>query len=99
MVYHPDPEDFWRWTCAGLKEAVEREGLEVLRFEGIMGLSASGLQLVQDGLMPRLPKRLRPGFAYLMQKTIAFADRHESPTSRETNALVFALVAQRPVTA
>jgi SAM-dependent methyltransferase len=96
MVYHPDPQDLWRWTCAGLREVVEREGLRILRFEGIMGLPASGLQFVQDGFRHRLPGRLRPGFTYLMQKTIAFVDRREPPWARDTNALVFALVAEKP---
>ncbi|HEY1523454.1 MAG TPA: class I SAM-dependent methyltransferase [Solirubrobacteraceae bacterium] len=96
MVYHPDPVDFWRWTCAGLREAVEREGLRIVRFEGIMGLRASGLQLVQDGFLYRVPTRLRGPFAYLMQRTIAFVDRHEPAESRDMNALVFALVAEKP---
>src|SRR3954447_26517549 len=50
MVYHPDPVDYWRWTCAGLQRAVRGAGFEVRRFEGIMGLAATGLQLVQDAL-------------------------------------------------
>lgn len=96
MVYHPDPVDLWRWTCAGLRESVEREGLVVVRFEGIMGVAASGLQLVQDGLLYRIPERLRRPFAYVMQRAIAFADRHEPPDSRDMNALVFGLVAEKP---
>jgi len=96
MVYHPDPVDLWRWTSAGLREVVERAGLTVVRFEGIMGLRASGLQLFQDGLLYQLPRRLRPAFAYVMQRAIAFVDRHEAPQSRDTNALVFALVAEKP---
>jgi hypothetical protein len=31
-----------------------------------------------------------------MQRAIAFADRHESSEARDMNALVFALVAERP---
>lgn len=96
MVYHPDPVDLWRWTGAGLREAVERTGLRVIRFEGIMGLTATGLQFFQDGLYFRLSPRIRPAFAYVMQKAVAIADRHESAASRNANALVFALVAQKP---
>jgi SAM-dependent methyltransferase len=95
MVYHPDPVDLWRWTCAGLREAVERERLQVLRLEGIMGLLATGLQFVQYGLLPRVPSRLRGAFAYVMQRLIAFVDRHEPSKLRDTNALVFALVAEK----
>jgi SAM-dependent methyltransferase len=96
MVYHPDPEDLWRWTCAGIREAVERQGLRIVRFEGIMGLGASGLQLAQDAFLFRLPRGLRRPFAYVMQSLIAAVDRHESQESKDRNALVFALVAERP---
>lgn len=96
MVYHPDPVDLWRWTGAGLREAVERAGLRIVRFEGIMGLPASGLQFVQDGFYHRLPRRLQPAFAYLMQSLIMLADRHETQDSRDLNALVFGLVAEKP---
>jgi hypothetical protein len=96
MVYHPDPVDLWRWTCAGLREAVTRAGFSILRFEGIMGLAASGLQLVQDSFFPRAPAWLRPAFALVMQTLIARVDRHESKDSRDRNALVFGLVAEKP---
>lgn len=99
MVYHPDPVDLWRWTGAGLREVVARQGLMVVRFEGIMGLPAAGLQFVQDAYIWRLPRRLRPAFAYVMQSVISAMDRRESPDRRALNALVFALVAEKPVTA
>ncbi len=96
MVYHPDPVDLWRWTSAGIREAIERAGMRVVCFEGIMGLTASGLQLVQDGIRYRLPARLRPAFCAAMQTLVAVADRHESDESRNRNALVFALIAEKP---
>jgi hypothetical protein len=95
MVYHPDPVDYWRWTCAGLQRAVEEAGFEVERFEGIMGLAATGLQLIQDSLYYRLPPRLRPALALCLQSLIKLADRFEGGESRRLNALVFALVAQK----
>jgi SAM-dependent methyltransferase len=96
MTYHPDPVDLWRWTCAGLREAVARSGLEVVRFEGIMGLTATGFQFVQDGLLYRLPRRLRPLFAGAMQGLVMIADRREPDEIRDRNALVFALIAEKP---
>ena len=96
MVYHPDPEDYWRWTCAGLHRAVEQAGLEVERFEGVMGLTATGLQLVQDAWYWRLPRPLRPVLALFFQTAIRIAERLESRESRDLNALVFALVARKP---
>jgi SAM-dependent methyltransferase len=96
MVHHPDPVDLWRWTCEGLREAVSRSGLEVVRFEGIMGLTATALQLLQDAVYYRLPARLQPMLAFLVQSLIGFADRHEPVDSRDRNALVFALIASKP---
>jgi len=95
MAYHPDPNDYWRWTCAGLRRAVVTAGFEVERFEGIMGLGASGVQLFQDSVYPRLPGPLRNVFALLMQSLVALLDRFDGPERRRQNALVFALVARR----
>lgn len=96
MVYHPDPVDLWRWTGAGLEQAVRNAGLEVERVEGIMGLGATGLQLVQDAYYWRLPALLRPAFAFVVQLLARLADRAETAEGRRMNALVFAVVARKP---
>jgi SAM-dependent methyltransferase len=95
MVYHPDPVDLWRWTCAGLERAVSEAGFEVVRFGGVMGLAATGIQLFQDAVYYRLPKPLRALLALCAQGLISIADRIESPESKSRNALVFALVAEK----
>lgn len=96
MVWHPDPVDYWRWTCEGLRRAVTDAGFEVRRFEGIMGLAASGLQLFQDGVLWKLPTPLEPPVALLMQTVITALDRLTSRESKRLNALVFAVIAERP---
>jgi SAM-dependent methyltransferase len=96
MVYHPDPDDYWRWTCAGLRRAVGEAGLEVERFDGVMSLGATGLQLVHDAGYWRLPRAVRPLFSLIMQTLIRIADRIATPESRRVNALVFAVVARKP---
>jgi SAM-dependent methyltransferase len=95
MVYHPDPVDYWRWTCAGLERIVIEAGFELVRFEGIMGLAATGLQLFQESVYYRLPRLLRAPLALLIQTLIGIADRVQGAESRRLNALVFALVAER----
>jgi SAM-dependent methyltransferase len=97
FIYHPDPVDLWRWTCEGLQRAVREAGFEVNRFEGIIGLLPTGLQLVQDATYWKLPRLLRPFFALVMQSLITFTDRLHDPRSRAMNAQVFALIAQKPV--
>ena len=96
MVWHPDPVDHWRWTSGGLRHAVEQAGFEVVRFEGVVGLMATGLQLVQDGAIYSMPRLLRKPFAFVMQWLIAVADRLQSAENRRMNALVFALIAEKP---
>jgi SAM-dependent methyltransferase len=96
FVYHPDPDDYWRWTSAGLRRQVSAVGFEIERFEGIIGLLATGLQLAQDAVYWRLPKILRAPTAFVMQSLIALADRLQGAESRRLDASVFALVARKP---
>jgi SAM-dependent methyltransferase len=96
MVYHPDPVDYWRWTGEGLQRAVREAGFEVERVEGIMGLAATGFQLVQDAFYYRVPRFLRPALALVLQTLAALADRVESREGRRLNAMVVALVARKP---
>jgi SAM-dependent methyltransferase len=96
FVYHPDPDDYWRWTCAGLRRAVGEAGFEIERFEGVIGLLALGLQLTQDSIYFHLPRVIRPLFAFVMQSMIALADRLQGAGSKRLNASVFVLVARKP---
>lgn len=96
FVYHPDPDDYWRWTCAGLRRVVEEAGFEVIRFEGIIGLLPTGLQLVQDAIYWHLPRPLRAPFALVMQALMSVSDRLHSPGSRELNSQVFGVIAEKP---
>ena len=96
MYYHPDPVDYWRWTCAGLQKAVTEAGLEVVRFEGIMGLAATGLQMVQEAFYYRLPRPLARLLALVLQTLARVADRAEKRELRDLNAMVFAVVAEKP---
>jgi SAM-dependent methyltransferase len=96
FIYHPDPIDHWRWTCAGLRHVVEDAGFRVVRFEGIIGLVATGLQLIQDATYYRVPHLFRPAYAFVMQGLCVIADRVQKQSSRDLNAQVFGLVAEKP---
>lgn len=95
FVYHPDPDDYWRWTSAGLRRALTDAGFEVIRFEGVIGLMATGIQLVQDSVYHRLPRWLRPVVALLMQGLVAIADRVQGRRSRSLNAAVFVAIGRK----
>jgi SAM-dependent methyltransferase len=95
MVYHRDPVDYWRWTGEGLQRIVSEAGLRIVRFEGVMGLAATGLQLFQDGTHHKVPRPLQRVYFWVMQSLVAAFDR-QSDASRADNALVFALIAVKP---
>lgn len=94
--FHPDPVDYWRWTCQGLRRVVAQAGLEVVRFEGVFGMGATGLQFTLDAALPRIPRRLRPFAHRLAHPLIALVDGHQSADAKRLNASVFALVAEKP---
>ena len=96
MVYHPDPVDYWRWTSAGLQEAVSEHGFRIDHFRGIVGPAAVGAQLVQDELLSRVPRRARPAYLTVGQWAVRFLDRHQSQLRRDQDALVFGVIARRP---
>lgn len=95
-MYHPDPGDYWRWTGAGLVRQIAGAGLEVVQVEGIMGLGAAALQLLQDALSLRLRGPLRTAWGTLMQGFVAGADRFYRPEQRAADASVYVVVARRP---
>ncbi|HEY3832795.1 MAG TPA: methyltransferase domain-containing protein [Acidimicrobiia bacterium] len=97
MVYHRDPVDYWRWTGEGLQHIIDDAGFELVRFEGVMGLAATGLQLFQDGTCHKVPRRLQATYLGVMQTLVGAFD-HQSAASRAENALVYALIARKPVT-
>jgi SAM-dependent methyltransferase len=99
FVYHPDPDDYWRWTSAGLRRAVVEAGFEVIRFEGIIGLIPTGLQLIEDALWWKLPRLVRTPFLLLMETLIKITDRMHHQAARDRDAQVYALIAEKPAAA
>jgi SAM-dependent methyltransferase len=95
--YHPTPNDYWRWTSAGLRKIIEAEGFEIESFTGILGLAASGMQLFQDGILFKLPKFLRPVWSVFMQGNIWFYDKLHSQTQRDRDAALYVVVAKKPL--
>ena len=73
--YHPDPVDYWRWTRAGLEHELARAGFETLEVRGVLGGTASALQLLQDAIGARLPRPARDVVGVLMQPVIGYVER------------------------
>lgn len=95
MYYHPDPEDYWRWTCAGLQRILEEQGFVVRESRGLLGLVAASLQLIQDRTCWRLRPLIRRPYVVLMQMLIALADRRDTDASRATNSWTYAVLAEK----
>lgn len=94
-MYHPDPTDYWRWTRDGLVREIEAAGFAVQSVKGVMNLAASGLQLFQDGVSGALPRFIRPPFFYLVNRAMALVDALGSDASRDRDASVFIVRAQK----
>jgi SAM-dependent methyltransferase len=95
--YHPTPNDYWRWTSAGLRKTIEDEGFTITSFFGIMGLAASGVQLIQDAIIHKLPGFLKPLFACIMQFKIMLYNKINSQTQRNRDASLYVVLAQKPL--
>lgn len=93
--YHPTPNDYWRWTGAGLKKTLEAEGFEILEFRGLMGLIASGLQLFQDGVGNKLPRPVRAVWGLVMQTIIRLADKLNSREQKDRDAALYIVLARK----
>jgi len=95
--YHPTPNDYWRWTSAGLRKTVEAEGFSITSFTGIMGLAASGVQLFQDAICVKLPKFLVPPFALVMQGMVSLFNHINSQPQRDRDGAIYVVIAQKPL--
>lgn len=95
MYLHRDPTDYWRWTCDGLERIVVDAGFDVVEVRGVLALPAAALQLLQDGLGSRVPRRLRRPYVWVFQRAIAFLDDRGSEEGRRENGLVLAVRAVR----
>jgi len=96
MYYHRDPEDYWRWTRPGLEKVISDAGFEVAETRGVLAVVAAAIQIFQDGTLWKLPRRLQPLYAAMMQPVIRFVDRRYEEASRVDNCLTIALRAVKP---
>lgn len=95
--YHPTPNDYWRWTSAGLRKTIEKEDFKIESFFGIMGLAASGIQLFQDAIINKLPKFLIPPVALVSQSLIMLFDKIHNQEQRNRDASLYVVVVTKPI--
>ena len=95
--YHPTPNDYWRWTSAGLRKTIEKEKFSIQSFFGIMGLAASGIQLFQDAIINKAPKFLVAPISLIMQSLIIIFDGIHNQQQRNRDASLYVVVATKPI--
>lgn len=93
--YHPDPTDFWRWTCDGLTKTLEEAGFEIIEMSGALGLTATAMQLLQDGTSTWIPRRLKRVYYLFTQQLVRAFDLATSDASRNKDACVFFAVCRK----
>jgi SAM-dependent methyltransferase len=91
-MYHPDPQDFWRWTKDGLVRTIEKGGWHVEELRPVMGLAATGVQFFQDGISQRLVHFIKPLFFVFMAFLQIIAERMDC---KKDDASVYIIVARK----
>ncbi len=94
-IYHPTPNDYWRWTSAGLKKIIESAGFELVYFKGIVGRPSVGILLIQDSLIFKVPKFLIPVIAFPSQIMMFIFDKIlSSQRSRDKDSAIYMVAAR-----
>jgi SAM-dependent methyltransferase len=87
--YHPDPNDYWRWTCEGLRREIEMAGFRVIKMHSVFGPGSTALQLWQDATFERLPKFLQSLYTRIFQTVIGIIEgRHKEKFSNDASIYV-----------
>lgn len=95
MMYHPVPDDYWRWTRQGLRRQLTKCGFDIIEVRGLMGVAATGGQYVLDGVRKRLPRFLAPLVNLWMQGVIWLLDSHIVNPDPDKDASIFVAVAAK----
>ena len=99
--YHPHPQDFWRWTRAGLVLELERNGFEVRQVHALVGPAAWTLMFQMGaitllcGKLGFLGRALAATVNIIGSVVLPIFDKITPVQFRETNASVY-LVTARP---
>ncbi len=92
--YHPDPTDYWRWTREGLELELDNAGFHPIWMRGVLGPSATAVQLLQDSLAVALPRGLNRLPGLLLQPVVGVLERvRRDPTP--VDAATYVIIARR----
>ncbi len=94
--YHPDPNDYWRWTWAGLKKIIEESGFVIEKMYSVQSLPSISIQLWQDSTLHKIPIFLRKLYVLINQLFMEFIDKKKGDGFSD-DAGVFIVVAKKVV--
>lgn len=95
-IYHPSPEDYWRWTSAGLKKVLKNAGFEIVEFKGLIGLLPVALQLLLDATEGKIPVYpLQKMYTFTIQLLMQILDRFHSEEAKVKNSSVYFTVSKK----
>ena len=97
--YHPDPNDYHRWTLEGLRLQLRTAGFLPLTERAVLGRTATALQLLQDAVCAPLPRPLRavPGFFFQRAIGVAEVFRGDGAVADAAIYVVLAVRGDEPV--
>ena len=93
--YHPDPNDYWRWTIDGLQKQIRLAGFEIRSLKGVFGPESMSLQLWQDSTFYRLPGFLQNTYTWMFQTVIWLIERRH-PNKLSDDASIYIVLAAKP---
>lgn len=92
--YHPDPTDYWRWTREGLELELTSAGFTSLWIRGVLGRSATAIQLLQDAMAEALPRGVSRIPGVILQRLIGVIERTRRDPA-PVDAAIYVIVARR----
>jgi SAM-dependent methyltransferase len=90
--YHPDPEDYWRWTEPGLRRVLGQSGFVVTEAHPVLSGPGASLTMFCQFVGEPLPRPLRALFHVLAQTLISGVER-VARRRQWRDAAVFVVVA------
>lgn len=94
--YHPDPNDFWRWTSAGLKKILVDAGFKIENIYSIQTFPSISLQLWLDATLHKIPRIFKGIYSLFFQLAMETIDKKTKKKFSE-NAGVFIVVAKKKI--
>lgn len=94
--YHPDPNDYWRWTGEGLRKVIQEAGFQIVENVGICNLASLSVILFQDAIHYKIKgRRYERLIIRGLQQLTEWLDR-KIKGDRQNEASVFLVVATKP---